>query len=290
MGRADRIVAAGVLGALLALATVAGADALGLRVPFGRGAAPDAAAQVAAGGSGAPGGTDLARSGGIASPTGFVPVTPCRISDTRKATAGKMAAEATRALQVFGSSGFAAQGGNASGCAIPVEATAVAVSVTALSSEGAGYVRAWAANGTEPTATMLNFTDLGGSAGITAGASIPLSPQGTVKVRVHNVATHLVVDVTGYYTEAMSGFVSADGTLQLRTGQVIYAGRLGTGYYVVQTLHTISGCTVSATSTSWATRFITAYAYGDKAYFSVTDHTSTGLPAADTDFAFTITC
>jgi hypothetical protein len=290
MGRTNRIVAAGAAGALLALAAVAGADALGLRLPFGRGTSPDAATQVAAGAAGAPGGSALARAGGIASPTGFVPVTPCRIADTRKAAAGKMAAESTRTLQVYGSSGFGAQGGNASGCAIPAEATAVAVSLTALSSEGDGYVRAWAANGPEPTATMLNFTALGGSAGITAGAPIPLSPQGTVKVRVHNVATHLVVDVTGYYTEAMSGFVSADGTLQLRTGQVIYAGRLGTGYYVVQTLHSISGCTVSATSTSWATRFITAYAYGDKAYFSVTDHSGTGLPAADTDFTFTITC
>jgi hypothetical protein len=261
-------------GAVLALGAVAAAGAAGLALPRNR-AIPD---------------QDLTRAAGIASPTGFVPVTPCRVADTRKATDGKLAAGTTRTLHVIGSSGYSAQGGNGAGCAIPEEAMAVSVSITALSSEGAGYVRAWPADQAEPTATVLNFTALGGSAGTTAGANVPLSPQGTIKVKGYNQATHLVVDVTGYYAEAMSGFVSSDGTLQLRTGQVIYAGRLGTGSYVVQTLHPIGGCTVSATSTSYTSRFITAYAYGNKAYLTVTDHSGTGTTAADTDFTFTITC
>jgi hypothetical protein len=74
----------------------------------------------------------------------YTPVNPCRIIDTRVAggalTGGTPGP--TRQFKVAGSAGFDAQGGNVSGCGVPIGATAVLVNFVAVNAQGAGTMRA----------------------------------------------------------------------------------------------------------------------------------------------------
>ena len=60
------------------------------------------------------------------SPAGsiFVPITPCRIADTRLG-GGIVTGSSTRSFYVAGTVGFAPQGGKSGGCGVPLGATAV---------------------------------------------------------------------------------------------------------------------------------------------------------------------
>ena len=76
----------------------------------------------------------------------FVPLNPCRIIDTRLA-GGPLFPGVPRSFVVSGSNAalFGAQGGNPSGCGIPVgTAVAAFVNFVAASPAGAGNLRAWA--------------------------------------------------------------------------------------------------------------------------------------------------
>ena len=78
-------------------------------------------------------------------PTGtvFVPVQPCRVVDTRKAS-GRFTLDVTRDYQVTDTgTGFATQGGNANGDGIPADAAAVETTVRAVSPIANGYLRSW---------------------------------------------------------------------------------------------------------------------------------------------------
>ncbi|QXC59512.1 fibronectin type III domain-containing protein [Aquihabitans sp. G128] len=125
----------------------------------------------------------------------YVPITPCRVLDTRFATAGRLAVGEQRSYQVAGS-GITGQGG-ASSC-VPDGAVAVEASVTAASPDGSGYFRAWPSNASAPNATFLNFTKV---PGITNTGSLALAPSGTQDLTVKNfgATSHYVVDVQGYF-------------------------------------------------------------------------------------------
>ena len=129
----------------------------------------------------------------------YVPVSPCRVVDTRKG-GGALVNGAQRAFQVTGSgSGFVGQGASAAGCGVPVGAVAVEASITAVSPAVSGYARAWPNGGSVPTATFLNF-----SAGqsITNTGTVSLAVSGSQQLRVLNVggATQYVIDIQGYFT------------------------------------------------------------------------------------------
>src|SRR4051812_3034121 len=185
MPRVRHLVLAVSLGVAVTLAGVAAAGAMGAR-PSLLGGSPPASTQGF-------------RPAGVISPTGFVPITPCRILDTRAATAGPLVANTTRVVQVSGGTGFTAQGGAAAGCGIPAEASAMAASLTSTNAAGNRSLREWAPAPTPPTATTLNWTAVGG-AGTTTGATLPINSKIDVKGFGHS--TDLVIDVTGYYVEA----------------------------------------------------------------------------------------
>ena len=126
----------------------------------------------------------------------FVPVTPCRVVDTRAGS--PVAAGATRTFQVAGS-GLSAQGGAAGGCGVPDAAVAVEVSVTTPAPSGSGFLRAWPADAAAPNATMVNFT--GGQGTTNTGAVRLSSAAGTsdLSVGAFTSATHVIADVQGYF-------------------------------------------------------------------------------------------
>ncbi|WP_158609506.1 peptidoglycan recognition protein family protein [Cellulomonas triticagri] len=122
---------------------------------------------------------------------GFVPMAPVRLLDTRP-SAASLGPDSRLDLKVAGVSG------------IPADAKAVALTVTAVNSSTITHVRAWPAGQARPDASVLN-TD----PGRTTAGSLVVGVGGEGKVSLYNNlgSTHLLVDVTGYYTSAAtSGF------------------------------------------------------------------------------------
>ncbi|HEX4853382.1 hypothetical protein [Arenimonas sp.] len=129
----------------------------------------------------------------------YVPVTPCRLLDTRVA-GGVIAANTTRGFDVASVANYSAQGGSASNCGVGNVAgiSAAVVNFTVVTPNAAGYVTAFPAGGSQPLAATVNYTagDVRGNQTI-----VPLDadPAGS-DVSVYTFAqTHLVADVVGYF-------------------------------------------------------------------------------------------
>jgi hypothetical protein len=127
----------------------------------------------------------------------YVPITPCRIIDTR-AGGGQFAAGATRSYLIRGTTGFDAQGGTSGGCGIPELANAITVSVSAVQLGGTGYFRAWPYGQSTPNASIAHYQKGPIS---TTGATMTLgSGAFDVSIKAYDAPAGIVVDVTGYWT------------------------------------------------------------------------------------------
>lgn len=124
----------------------------------------------------------------------FRPLTPARILDTRTGTGGVAAAlgpATTIDLQVAGHGGVPASG-----------VSAVALNVTVTQPTGDGYLTAYPTGTTRPVVSNLNFTP---------GDTVPnlvvvrLGAGGRVSMFNATGSSHLVVDVTGWYSDAGTG-------------------------------------------------------------------------------------
>ena len=145
----------------------------------------------------------------------FTKVTPCRIVDTRVVSA-PVANGGTANYWVAGTTGFAAQGGAASGCGVPVGATGVALNVTVTATAGGGWLRAWPYGAAPATASIINY-DASTSA-LANGLMLPICDPATASctydltVRADSSGTHVILDVMGYFMKP-----SALGTLKTFT-------------------------------------------------------------------------
>lgn len=122
----------------------------------------------------------------------LVPITPQRLLDTRPA--GQSLGPASRLdLTVAGVAG------------VPADAKAVALNVTAVGATEVTFIRAWPAGAAAPPSSLLNAAP-----GRTAAAAGVTAVGGGGKVSLSNDAgsLHLVVDVTGYYTDAAASGAS----------------------------------------------------------------------------------
>lgn len=116
----------------------------------------------------------------------YLPLAPCRLVDTREAGAPLGTAQ-TLTLPVAGE------------CEVPEDATAVALTVTAVDTAAEGFLTVWPADRPQPLASTIAW---GGAGEVRAnGALVGLSPGGEVSVFV-NSATHVVVDVSGAFVPA----------------------------------------------------------------------------------------
>jgi hypothetical protein len=145
----------------------------------------------------------------------FNSVAPCRIIDTRLASAGALGAGETRAFHVVGStSDFAGQGGQAGGCGLPGFAApgrprvqAALINFVAVAPAGAGHLTAWASDGVIPLASVLNYakvTDeaLGVSFNVANAIAVPVRQDvqgGDISINAAPSSTHVVADVVGYW-------------------------------------------------------------------------------------------
>ncbi len=176
----------------------------------------------------------------------FRPVTPCRIVDTRLAH-GALASGAVRDFYVGGTFGFAPQGGLAGGCGIPSGAVAVAAVVTAVSPQGPGYLRAWAAGSTEPNASILTYP-AHTSAG--SGVTLPLRSTGGTGLRLHNFGgpVQVVIDVQGFYLPQIQALIGGSGVIDAGTSRIVSTSHPSTGFYYVTLDRPARQCSPQATT------------------------------------------
>ena len=115
----------------------------------------------------------------------FVPVTPDRYYDSRQAPHSIHAGLSTVTVQLAGAP-----------FAIPPGASAVSMNLTSDQATGAGYLTAYPADGQLPLASSLNYV---AATPVANAGLIKLSTGGAVNTFV-NVATHVIIDVNGYFT------------------------------------------------------------------------------------------
>lgn len=159
----------------------------------------------------------------------------------------------TREFYVAGTANFPAQGGKSGGCGVPKHASSIAATVTAVAPEGTGFMRAWPIGAAAPTATMLNFERSTG--GVGTGATVTIKPWTVtsapgLNIRNFGAPSHLVVDVTGYYTSPIWATVNTAGNVVYSSGSTIGSTRPAVGVYEITFDSTISGCATIATSSS----------------------------------------
>jgi hypothetical protein len=132
----------------------------------------------------------------------FVPTTPCRLFDLRPApnTVGPrpvpLAAGEVFTQQVTGSNG------NCTGAlAIPADAVAAAMNVTAANPTAQSNLRVYPGDvAAVPTVSNLNFS--AGQAPVPNKVDVKLSPTGTIKLFNQNGTVSVIGDVVGYYTKS----------------------------------------------------------------------------------------
>ncbi len=121
----------------------------------------------------------------------FVPVTPCRIADTREAAgpfgAPWIAGQSTRDFIV-----------PESGCNIPANAQAYALNVTAVPEKTLGWLTIWPKGQARPFVSTLNSAD----GRVKANAAIvPAGERGGVSVFATD-NTNVILDISGYFVRA----------------------------------------------------------------------------------------
>jgi Cysteine-rich secretory protein family len=129
----------------------------------------------------------------VASPTsastGFAPLSPARIVDTRSSIgAARLAAGVITRIQITG------QGG------VPASAKALLANVTVTGPAGPGFLTMWNCS-TQPEVSTLNFST---NETVANAATIPLDASGRL-CAFSNVSADLLIDVGGYYATAAGG-------------------------------------------------------------------------------------
>ena len=119
----------------------------------------------------------------------FVPVPTARADDTRLPPPGSpLATASVRTLQFTGAAPGLPQ--------IPAGATGVSINLTTVGEIGAGYLAAFAPDGSFPATSSLNYV---AAQAVANAALVKLSAGGAMSIYA-NVQTDVVVDVNGYFT------------------------------------------------------------------------------------------
>jgi hypothetical protein len=132
----------------------------------------------------------------------YIPVTPCRILDTRLA-GGQIAANTVRGFDVTAVSDYSFQGGSATNCGGVGAAgsfAAAEINFTVVTPSIAGYITAFPFGAAQPLAATVNY-----SAGAIVGNDVVVKLDQGASANELSVytfgATHLVGDIVGYYID-----------------------------------------------------------------------------------------
>ena len=134
----------------------------------------------------------------------YTPVTPCRIVDTRKTSAGIIDANTERNFRVFGSGGsISAQGGNLSGCPSPQgEPLAAHINMVAVDPTGKGNLQAFPVGAGAGAGLSVNYNTIDTNLA-NAGTVKTVTGSGPdITVASNFSSAHTVIDILGYYYPA----------------------------------------------------------------------------------------
>ena len=131
----------------------------------------------------------------------YTPVVPCRIVDTRLTGSGAFQPSTQRDWVAFSPGGFAAQGGSATNCGIPVRPVAVMFNPTLANTVGGPeFVTFWPSGQTRPLAASVNWWGPGAQP---ANAQIvPLCTGGGCTADFSAFSsgqTQVIIDIVGYF-------------------------------------------------------------------------------------------
>jgi len=149
----------------------------------------------------------------LSNPVPFIPVTPCRVADTRNPNGAyggpALVGALTRSFTIAGQ------------CGIPSGAEAVSFNFTITGGTAAGDLRFYPAGSVLPLVSTINW---GPTTGTLANAAVvPLGTAGAITVKNDSAASvHLIIDVNGYYARSINSneFLGIYGNLL--SGGVIY--------------------------------------------------------------------
>jgi glucose/arabinose dehydrogenase len=153
-------------------------------------------------------------------PGKFVPLTPTRVMDTRNGLgfSGGRVGDGTVSLSLAG--------------AVPNTAVAVAYNVTATDNQGPGFLTLWPGGTRKPDTSSVNFA---AGEDVANAAVVAVGPAGAMNV-YSSTATHVVIDVTGYWVPAASAtdgrflpLTDARRIADTRSGSGVRAGKVAAG-------------------------------------------------------------
>jgi hypothetical protein len=124
-----------------------------------------------------------------AAPSALMPLTPCRVLDTRDDGPARIGAGTEVAVPLAGQ------------CGVPSNATAVSVVITAVAAAADGYATAWPSGTPTPFTSVLNV-DAGDTR--SAGAIVAVSNDGRAALSLRgSVDAEWIIDITGAWTPAV---------------------------------------------------------------------------------------
>ncbi len=179
----------------------------------------------------------------------LVPITACRLIDTRKA-GGALAGGRERSF-LASSTDLSRQGGRSGGCGIPSTATALDVSFQATAETGTGFAIETPYGVAFPNASLLHYVK-GQTVG--TGATFPITSGGgtAFSLRINAHHAQLIVDVVGYYAPQIEGLIYSGTATQAAevyqgTPRMLSAARVGVGTVLVTLDRDVSNCTPTTT-------------------------------------------
>lgn len=164
--------------------------------------------------------------------TGYNPIEPCRVADTRSAVAGSLAAGETRNF-VIDDSDLSFQGGDPAGCDIPDDVSSVSINVTVVLPSGAGFVTAFPGGTELPATATVNYT-----AGSIVGNGSLIAVGDGLDIFTFE-GTDVVVDVTGYFADLAPAELDCFTTEN--PGQLAEAGEIFVGFEFCEAGYTAVG-------------------------------------------------
>ncbi len=183
-----------------------------------------------------------------AAPDRFTSLAPARLLDTRS-DATPLTGGPPRRLQVAGTGG------------VPAGATSAVLNVTATESASAGFVAVYPGGAARPAAGSNLNTAPGRN--IANQVVVPLGADGSIELFTNAASSHLVVDVSGYYSPDGKGlFTPVTPTRLLDSrGNVTFAPFTSQRVWRVPTGASAAVVNLTATGTLGATH-LTAWATG----------------------------
>ncbi len=240
------------------------------------------------------GGLGLAAATGPDGAVAFVPITPCRLIDTRPGidTVGARATPLGKAETIT----LGAHGANGDCAGIPSGATGLSLNVTTTNASKPTFLTIWPADASRPTASSLN--PQGGEPARPNAVTTKLSPTGQFSMYNLDGTVNVIVDVNGYYIDhdhddrtlptVAAGSIGADATIGGASGVAavaasatgVYQITLAAGAYVpAQMVATVTSACAGVTAS-------VTVGTGDALQVDLVDEA--GAPAA-CGFSFTVT-